>query len=213
MQLRDRILSVLARRRAWASAVNRAVDSSFEPLESRKLFSVTATSDAGVLTVVGDNSANTITVSRDVAGNLLVNNGAVAITGPAATVANTTLIKVSGADGNDNISLDQTNGVLPKASLSGGNGNDTLNGGSGADVLNGDAGNDFVDGNGGADIGNLGSGNDVFKWDPGDGSDIVEGQGGYDEMLFNGNQNVENIDVSNVNGRVRFFRDAGNITM
>src|SRR4051812_40812479 len=131
MKLRDRILSSLARRRAWASAVNRALDNTFEPLESRKLFSVTATSDAGVLTVVGDNNANAITISRDVAGNLLVNNGAVAITGPAATVTNTTLIKAFGEDGNDNVAFDQTNGVLPKASLSGGNGNDTLNSGSG----------------------------------------------------------------------------------
>jgi Ca2+-binding RTX toxin-like protein len=95
-----------------------------------------------VLTVTGDNNANVITVSRDVAGKLLVNNGAVTITGPTATVANTTVIKLLGGDGNDALSLDETIGALPKASLSGGGGNDTLTGGAGEDTLVGDGAND-----------------------------------------------------------------------
>ena len=41
----------------------------------------TATFTNGVLTVFGDSGANTITISRDAAGNILVNNGAIPISG------------------------------------------------------------------------------------------------------------------------------------
>jgi hypothetical protein len=53
----------------------------------------------GVLTVTGNDQDNALTVGRDAAGNLRVNNGTVPITGGAATIANTTLIRilVSGA--------------------------------------------------------------------------------------------------------------------
>jgi Ca2+-binding RTX toxin-like protein len=73
--------------------------------------------------------------------------------------------------------------------------------------------NDFIDGNAGKDVALMGSGDDVFRWDPGDGSDTVEGQAGKDLMLFNGAKGKENIDLSNRNGRLIFFRDAGSITM
>src|SRR2546423_822173 len=65
-----------ARRRARNSVV-RAVENAFEPLESRKLYSVTASAAGGVLNVLGDNGSNAITVSRDLAGNVLMiwNNG------------------------------------------------------------------------------------------------------------------------------------------
>src|SRR4051812_19378065 len=64
-----------SRRRAKnAAALHRAVDNTLEPLEPRRLFSVTATAGGGVLTVTGDANANAITVSRDAAGRLLVNN-------------------------------------------------------------------------------------------------------------------------------------------
>ena len=45
----------------------------------------------GVFTEFGDNLDNTITTSRDAAGNILVNGGAVTIPGDKPTVANTTL--------------------------------------------------------------------------------------------------------------------------
>ena len=50
---------------------------------------VTATFILGKLNVFGDNLDNTITESRDAAGNILINGGAVAITGGKPTVANT----------------------------------------------------------------------------------------------------------------------------
>src|SRR5262249_13011119 len=65
-----------------------------ESLDDRIAPAVTAlfSPTAHTLSVFGDNLDNTITVSRDAAGTILVNGGAVAIQGGAPTVANTTLI-------------------------------------------------------------------------------------------------------------------------
>ena len=68
------------------------------------------------------------------------------------------MIMINGGGGNDILSLDETNGALPAASLFGGDGNDVLTGGSG---------DDFVDGGPGNDIAFLGAGDDTFQWNPG----------------------------------------------
>jgi Ca2+-binding RTX toxin-like protein len=214
MRAESRIIesSPSGRRARKAAAVARASENVFEPLESRRMYSVSANSAGGVLTVTGDNAPNTITVSRDVAGNLLVNNGAVAITGSPANVGTITSINVSGLDGNDNISLDETNGALPAASISGGNGNDTITGGSGADVLNGDAGNDVLFGKAGADTLNGGDGNDSLTG--GTGTDQINGNAGNDTMIWNNgdgsdtNEGGDGIDTTVVNGGPadEFFR-------
>src|SRR3954449_9817598 len=114
-----------------------------DELGQRIVPAVTATflPGAGILSVFGDALDNNITVSRDAAGKILVNGGAVNVQGGTATVANTTLIQVFGQGGNDQISLNESNGALPTANLFGGAGNDTLTGGSGADQVFGQAGN------------------------------------------------------------------------
>src|SRR5262245_47640175 len=116
-----------------------------EALAERVLPAVTAIFSAadGTLRVVGDALDNTVVVSRTAAGTILVNNGAVAIQGDRPTVANTTQIFINGGAGNDNISLDETNGALPAAALFGGAGNDVLTGGSGDDIIDGGAGSDM----------------------------------------------------------------------
>src|SRR6202012_5556901 len=63
------------------------------------------------------------------------------------------------------------------------------------------------------DVAFLGSGNDMFTWNPGDGSDVVEGQDGVDTLMFNGSNANENIDISANGSRVRLFRDVGSVTM
>src|SRR4051794_10350359 len=103
----------------------------------------------GTLTIFGDALDNTITLSRNAAGTILINGGAVAVVGGPATVANTTLIQKFGQAGNDVISLSEINGVLPSANLFGGTGNDVLTGGSGSDLLFGQDGNDTLLGKGG----------------------------------------------------------------
>ena len=143
----------------------------------------TATFSSGVLTVSGDSLDNTIVVSRDAAGKILVNNGAVAVIGGTPTVANTASIRVFGLGGNDVITLNEANGALPAAILFGGAGNDTLSAGSGADQLFGQAGNDTLLGRGGNDLLFGVSDNDTLTG--GDADDQVFGQGGNDRMVWN----------------------------
>jgi hypothetical protein len=177
-----------------------------EALDERVLPAVTAsfTAAGGLLRVVGDALDNTVVVSRDAAGTILVNNGAVDIQGGPATVANTRQIMINGGAGNDTLSLDETNGALPAAALFGGAGNDVLVGGSGDDIIDGGAGSDTAF---------LGAGDDTFSWNPGDGSDVVEGQGGRDTLAFNGSNDAERFDLSANGTHARFTRDVGGIAM
>jgi Ca2+-binding RTX toxin-like protein len=182
------------------------------------------TPNAGVLTVFGDAANNTIEVSRDAAGKLLVNDGAVAVRGGNPTVANTALIQVFGQGGNDTIVLDESRGALPRANLFGGAGNDTLIGGSGADMLFGQSGNDTLLGKGGVDllfggsendvlVGGDGddqmfgeSGNDRMVWNPGDDTDLMEGGEGIDTAEVNAGNGAEQFTVTANGTRVRFDR-------
>ena len=148
-----------------------------ELLDRRVLPAVTAAFSAtqGVLTVTGDAQDNTIAVSRGANGAILVNNGAITVRGGTATVANTRLVQIFGLDGNDNLSLNETDGALPGADIDGGAGNDTIEGGSGNDTLIG------------------GDGNDTFRFDSDNalGSDtiiennvVIDGTAGVDTLDF-----------------------------
>ena len=119
--------------------------------DSLTLPPVFSTFSGGVLTALGDSRANTIEFSRNGAGTILVNDGALPTIGGTPTVANTTLIAAFGFAGNDVITLDEANGALPRATLFGGSGNDTLTGGAGADQLFGQADHDTLNGRGGND--------------------------------------------------------------
>ena len=197
-----------------------------ELLDRRILPAVTATFSAaqGVLTVSGDAQDNTIAVSRDAAGTILVNSGAVTVQGGSATVANTRLIQMFGLGGDDNLSLDEANGALPKANIFGGDGNDTITGGSGNDLLFGESGNDTLLGKGGDDLLFGGDGNDVLTggagtdqvfgqsgndrmiWNPGEGSDLNEGGDGTDTVEVNGGNGSETFTTTANGTRVRFDR-------
>ena len=140
-----------------------------------------ATLTSGTLSVYGDSTANTITVSRDAAGKLYVNGGAVGVAGGTPTVANVELIQVYGLAGNDTIKLDEAGGALPRAYLFGGGDQDTVTGGSGADMLFGQAGNDALLGKGGQDYLAGGDNNDTLTG--GDADDQVFGEAGDDRMI------------------------------
>jgi predicted lipoprotein with Yx(FWY)xxD motif len=125
-------------------------------------------------------------------------------------------IVVDGLAGDDLIRIDESNGVFTDTiptTIDGGTGNDTIAGGSGAETLIGGDGNDVIDGNKGNDTAQLGSGDDLFIWDPGDGSDVVEGQQGTDTMRFNGAAAAEQFTLSANASRLKLFRDVGNVTM
>jgi len=200
--------------------------SGFESLESRLMPAVTAffMPQAGALTVLGDAQDNTITISRNAAGAILVNGGAVAIQGGTATVANTSLISVFGLNGSDNLTLSEASGALPASNLFGGAGNDTMSGGSGGDQLFGQAGNDTLLGRGGFDFLFGGadndsltggdaddqvfgeSGNDRMIWNPGDDTDLNEGGSGSDTTEVNGGGGAEVFSATANGARVRFDR-------
>ncbi len=197
-----------------------------ESLEGRAVPAVSAVflPSAGVLTVTGDALDNNIVVSRNAAGAILVNGGAVAVRGGTPTVANTSLISVFGLAGNDSLSLSETNGALPRANLFGGDGNDVATGGSGADFLFGQGGNDTLLGKGGSDLlfggdgadtitGGDGddqsfgqSGDDRMIWNPGDDTDLNEGGDGNDTVEVNGGNGAERFTVTPNGTRVRFDR-------
>src|SRR6266852_203639 len=171
---------------------------------------------SGLLSVFGDNLDNTILVSRDAAGSIFINGGAVSITGGNPTVANTTTIQVFGGGGNDTIQLDESNGALPAAQLFGGAGNDTLIGASGNDqlllgkggddLLFGGSGNDTLTGGAGSDQMFVQSGDDLMIWNPGDGSDLMEGGDCNDTAEVNGGNGAETFTITANGTRVRFDR-------
>jgi Ca2+-binding RTX toxin-like protein len=183
-----------------------------------------ASFSGGVLTVFGDGAPNTITVSRNAAGAILVNGGAVAVSGGTPTVANVTSIQVFGLGGADTITLDEASGALPSASLFGGGGGDTLTGGSSSDQLFGQPGNDTLLGKGGTDFlfgssdndtmtgGDADdqvfgeSGDDRMIWNPGDDTDLDEGGSGSDTVEVNGGGGAEVFTTTANGARVRFDR-------
>lgn len=221
-----RLFSGLLRFTSAKSSRKRRRTLLIETLQDRLTPAVTAAFSpaAGLLTVFGDASDNTITVSRNAAGTLLVNHGAVAIAGGPATVTNTAKIEVYGLSGNDIITLNEANGALPAANLFGGNGNDRLTGGSGNDMLYGQRGHDTLLGKGGADfmlgggendvlIGGDGDdlvfgqwGNDRLVWNHGDGTDLNEGGTGIDTVEVNGSNLTETFTIIPNGTRVRFDR-------
>ncbi|WZO98800.1 calcium-binding protein [Isosphaeraceae bacterium EP7] len=184
-----------------------------ELLDCRVLPAVTATFSAaqGVLTVFGDALANSVSVSRNAGGTLLVNGGAVPIQGGTGTVANTRLIQVFGMGGNDVLNLNEANGALPKADLFGAAGDDVLTGGSAIDQLFGGDGNDMLFGKGGGDLLIGGGDNDMLFG--GDGDDLVFGQAGNDRLVWNpgddtdlneGGTGVDTVEVNGGNGAEQF---------
>jgi Ca2+-binding RTX toxin-like protein len=179
---------------------------------------------ARILSVFGDSLGNNVRASRDAAGRILINGGAVPVLGGTPTVANTDLIQLFGQAGNDTITIDEINGPMPAAQLFGGDGNDILTGGSGNDLLFGQAGNDTLLGKNGNDqlfggdgndtlTGGAGddqvfgqAGNDRMIWNPGDGTDLFEGGDGTDTAEVNGGNGAEVFTLTANGSRVRFDR-------
>ena len=217
-QRKDRKPRMLARLLAVALATAAIVSLSTAPAGA----ATSATFQAGTLTVLGDASENVVVVSRNAAGAILVNGGAVSIAGGAPNVANTQRIAIFGLASNDVLSLDEANGALPPASLFGGAGNDALTGGSGADLVFGQAGNDTALGRGGNDqvfggtendalAGGDGddqafgeSGDDRLIWNPGDDTDLNEGGAGRDTVDVNGGEGAEEFALTANGARIRF---------
>ena len=165
--------------------------------------------DSNILMVEGDQSSDTLEISRTASGIIQVNNGEVQVVGGTPTVASTTSFQVFGKEGDDVILINEANGALPKAQIFGNSGNDTITGGAGDDLIFGGDDNDTLFGKGGADLlsgGNGddvltggdgddmllgGAGNDRFVWNPGDDSDVFDGGYGVDVAEINGGNGDE----------------------
>ena len=186
---------------------------------------VTASFSGGVLTVFGDGTNNTITVSRNAAGKILVNGGAVAVAGGTPTVANTALIQVFGQGGNDTITPqrgqrraaagqpvrrrrqrhpDRRLGRRPCSSArpattpcSARAASTSSSAAAENDTLTGGDADDQVFGE---------SGNDRMIWNPGDDTDLNEGGAGTDTVEVNGGNGAEEFTATANGTRVRFDR-------
>src|SRR5262249_28266180 len=153
-------------------------------------------------TVTGDDQDNSLAVSRDAAGTLVVNSDAsiVPVQGGPATAANTRLIQIFGMGGNDTLIWSRS-ANLPPARIDGGAGDDIITSGTGNDTLVGGAGNDTY----------------LFDTDAALGSDTIdESGGGIDTLDFSSTTTRGvNIDLSNpapqvVNAGLTLTLSAGN---
>jgi Ca2+-binding RTX toxin-like protein len=168
-------------------------------LESRLALTVNVTFLNGALSVVGDNASNVIDLTRDINGNLVVtSNTPINFQGGVPTINNIASISVDGGSGNDVITMVETGGPLPRVTIFGGNGDDTLRGGSGNDTITGGigldtifggAGEDQIFGEGGNDDLRGGTGNDFISGGPNqdlvfgqEGDDVIEGNDGNDDL-------------------------------
>jgi hypothetical protein len=86
---------------------------------------------ARLLLVFSDNADAAITISRNVAGQILVNGGAISIRGGQPTIANTAEIQAFSKGGEGKIIIDESNGALPATELFDSGGDNVLRGGKG----------------------------------------------------------------------------------
>ena len=130
---------------------------------------ITVSFSNGVLTVVGNDTANDVQVLKASNGTIQVRaDSSVVRRGGTPTPSNTSEIRVSTLGAADRVRI---GAGLPKATINGGAGDDSLIGGGGADTIRGGYGNDQVLG---------GNGNDLVLGDAG--ADFVSGQAGNDRV-------------------------------
>ena len=182
-----------------------------------------------VLTIVGTNAGDHITVDFTQPGSVVVDLGGASRTFAAGTFHSAS---VDLRNGDDELRT-ATGGVLVDVpmTVTAGNGDDVVAAGAGADVLDGGSGDDlllggpgadqlvgangadFVNGQVGTDVEVLGNGDDTAAWNPGEGNDAVDGGFGRDTLAFNGNNGDEQMSLS-ANGRSAvFLRTQGTIRM
>ncbi|HSI36414.1 MAG: calcium-binding protein [Phycisphaerae bacterium] len=169
--------------------LTRAVASAPSPvaldaLEERRLFA-TATVIGTTLLVSGTNASDTITVTDNGTGSLIVTDTVLTLTFPSGPITD---ITVNGFGGlKDTITVVAalpsrlTTAATGGSTLTGGDGDDTLISGNGSDTLDGGGGNDNLQGNAGNDDMGGGDGNDTLIG--GSGTDTVRGNDGDDSLI------------------------------
>jgi hypothetical protein len=168
---------------------------SLELLEDR-VVPTTAAFSNGMLTVLGDNQGNSISVSADSSGILHVSERGqeVAISSSTtATLSNTTLVcEQAGTGSNNTLASDASLGSVATSFLGNGGGVITYPPGNNAPLTaygspDGTAVNHFLSNPGGRDVFHGGQGDNLFDWQPGTGSDCYYGAGKLNAVLVVGN--------------------------
>jgi hypothetical protein len=171
----------------------------------------------GTLTVTGSEAGDRIALllAPGAAGTLQVDFGDDGTVDFEFDRATFDRIDVFTRNGDDRFRVNPVNGPFADEAITvfAGNGDDVMDGGDGAERFFGGPGIDAVDGNRGADTGDLGSGDDSFRWDPGDGSDVVEGGAGFDTLDFNGAAAIETMSLTANGERSLFLREPAAIRM
>lgn len=134
---------------------------------------------SGVLSVVGNDTGNVVRLVKASNGMIQVTaNSRLVRRGAAPTIRNVREIRISTLGGNDTV---RVAAGLPRATINGGAGNDSLSGGDGNDVMRGGAGNDEIHGGNGDDVVLGDAGNDFVSGQAGD--DRVQGGAGNDTVI------------------------------
>jgi Ca2+-binding RTX toxin-like protein len=159
----------------------------WESLEKRVLLSASIVS--GILEARGTNANDTIVLDRNPVDNTKLR---ITINGHAASfaAASVTSVKLSGRGGEDDITVDESNGLIGKPvkayggassdAITGASGNDKFFGGGGSDTLEGGDGNDYLSGGRQDDTLVGGDGNDTLMG--GFGNDSLLGEAGNDRI-------------------------------
>ena len=165
------------------------LQTTIELLESRRLLSA-AIDSAGTLAITGTNQADELSISLkngDSSTVVVSENGQ---TSEFKLSDVTGGVMISGGDGDDHITVDESNGAITlNVTVTGGNGKDVIHGGAGADSIDGGNGKDKIYGQDGNDWLNGGNGRDVVYGDDGDdvviggrGRALVDGGAGDDDL-------------------------------
>jgi Ca2+-binding RTX toxin-like protein len=189
-----------------------------------------ASVDDGVLTVLGTNRADSVTIDFSVADTVGVEVNGVrqgfsrtALTRLAVVLGSgdDTFRTLTGGTAATDLPLTVFGGIGADAitggagadAISGDDGDDRLLGGGGNDVLFGVRGDDVDNGQVGTDTELLGSGDDTAGWLPGEGSDAVFGGPGTDTLDFTGAGGDETMSLSANGHRALFLRSPGSVRM
>ena len=172
-----------------------------EPLEVRRLYAAVAVQGKFLVVTATPGASNTITVGlapdgASVVADVSWTTGRGAAAKPHAVSqsfplsAGYTVVKITGSNKADTITVDQANGSFPvPTQIHAGGGNDTVTGGDEPDAIWGQGGNDVLNGGGGNDSLYGMAGNDTLIGGAGDdylsggtGHDSLEGDAGNDTL-------------------------------
>ncbi len=184
-----------------------------ESLETRRVLASSSFSK-GVLTVLGNNKSETITVSGSRSGLIKVNDSNVNVNGKALRVSQTKSIVIDGRGGNDVLKVSDANRRMPKAHLKGNTGNDTLiSSGASKDKLDGGRGNDQLNSGGGNDEMFGKEGKDILIWNAGHGNDRIEGGDNVDVFQINSSSSADNFAMTRNGSRVLITRNVNVVSL